>query len=452
VWPDGQDQRVVTRGGPESAGEVVDADPLSASQNMTKNSISLVLSSLLAGVLGLIFWGAAGRLYPAREVGVAAALITSAVMLSTISILSIDSIFERFLPVAGTRADAVVKRGMLVVATAALLSGVGLVIFGPRHELFGSRWEIALYPLFVMVLAVFALQDKATVGLGVARWAAAKNLFHAVVKLVAVFALAWTASGVSIVLAWGATAVVAVLFVLIAMRRRYRTHPQFQESPNLPSTRQLWSFFGSSFGITASWAVAPLVVPLIVVSQFGAEANAHFAVTWAIINALYTAVELVISPFVAEAAANPDNAASLSLRMVQMMAVVAIVGSVGLVVVGPYVLSIVGPAYREQGAGLLYLAGAFIPLSAVGAVYEGIARVRRRLTVMFVVRIVATIVIVYGSLILTRSHGVVGVGWAYLVAEAGSAIILLPPVVLWLRRARRDQATLARSVAVSEVV
>ena len=63
---------------------------------MTVNTASMVASSLLTGVLGLFFWGAAGRLYPAREVGVAAALITSGIMLSTMSILSIDSIFERF--------------------------------------------------------------------------------------------------------------------------------------------------------------------------------------------------------------------------------------------------------------------------------------------------------------------------------------------------------------------
>lgn len=407
-----------------------------ARRNMTINTAAMIVSSLLTGVLGVFFWGAAGRLYPAREVGVAAALITSAVTLSTMSTLSIDSIFERFLPVAGRRAGVVIKQGVLVVAATSLLSGAGLVLFGPRDQLFGSTLGMISYPFFVMVLAVFSLQDKATVGLGVARWAAGKNAFHAVAKLAVLFFLARSGKGVSIVLAWGATAAVAVIVLLFALRHRYRSADQFQGEPNLPSARALWSFFALSFGITASWAVAPLVVPLIIVSNFGAEANAHFAVTWAVVSAFYFAVSLVISPFVAEVAANPGEVGTLSTRMVQLMVLVNVVGSIGLLTLGPTVLGLVGAQYRAEGEGLLYLAAAFVPLAAIGSVYEGFARVRRTLKLMIVVRFVATIVILVGSVYATRALGVIGVGWAYLVAEAAAALFLFPRVVIWFRQAR----------------
>lgn len=227
----------------------------------------------------------------------AAALITSALMLSMMSMLSIDNIYERFLPVAGEKAGSLIKRGYLIVAGTSLLAGAALVALGPREELFSSRWAMVCYPLLVMVLAVFTLLDKTAVGLGgVTKWSAAKNLIHAIVKLAALFALVWTGSGASIVLAWGgATAAAGILFVLAAMRRRWRTHDQFRRPSELPAQRQLLSYVGSSFGITTLWLIGPLVVPLIVVSRFGAAANAHFAVAWAIINALYFAVHLVMS-------------------------------------------------------------------------------------------------------------------------------------------------------------
>jgi len=405
-------------------------------QNMRANTVSLILASLLTGLLGLAFWGVAGRMYPAHQVGVAAAVITSALVLSGLSILSVDTIYERFLPLAGTRTGSMLKQGFLLVSVTALMAGAGLVAFGPRHKLFESGWQMACYPLLVMVFAVFALQDKATLGLGVARWSAAMNSLHAAAKLAVLLLLAWTGSALSIVAAWGATAVAAALFIMVAMRRRYRSHPQFLEPPNLPPANQLWSYYGSSFGLSALWSIGPLVVPLIVLSRFGATANAHFVVTWAIINALYFAVHLVMSPFVAEVAANPGKVASLSVRMVQIMVAVACVASVGLVLVGPYLLAIVGADYRLQGQGLLSLAAVFIPLSAVGAVYEGFARVQRKLRLMIVVQSIATVLIVGGSLLSTRVVGVVGVGWAYLAAEAVSAVILLPPVIVWFRRAQ----------------
>ncbi|WP_431239161.1 lipopolysaccharide biosynthesis protein [Mycolicibacterium aichiense] len=413
-----------------------DVVPPTAGRNMTVNSISLIASSLLTGILGLVFWGAAGRLYPAAEVGVAAALITSALMLSMLSMLSIDTVYERFLPLAGEKAGTLITRGYLLVAVTALLAGWALVAFGPRDELFTSRWAMVGYPLLVMVLAVFTLLDKTAVGLGVTKWSAVKNLVHAVIKLAVLFALVWTGSGASIVLAWGATAAAGTLLVLAAMRRRWRTHAQFRQPSELPARAQLLSYVGSSFGITTLWIIGPLVVPLIIVSRFGAAANAHFAVTWAIINALYFAVHLVMSPFVAEVAAHPDKVAALSTRMVQMMAVVSVVGSLGLVVIGPWVLGIIGSDYRAEGQGLLLLAAAFVPLSAVSAVYEGFARVCRKLTLMVVMRCVSTTIVVAGTVLITAHVGVIGVGWAYLAAEAIPAVVLLPPAIRWLRRIR----------------
>jgi O-antigen/teichoic acid export membrane protein len=410
----------------------VAVDP-SAERNLRVNTISVVLLNLLTGVLGLGFWTVAARLYPAREVGVAAALIASAAILSTLSLLSIGRIFERFLPLAGTRTGPLFKQGLLIVAMVAVLSGVALIAFGPRHGLFETRWGKAFYPALVVVLALFMLVDGAAAGLGKAWWSGAKNVFHAAAKLGVLILLAGTGSAAAIVASWGSTAAATLFCVLIAMRRRYRTDARFLSPPNLPPRRELWSYFGSSFGLTAVWAIAPLAVPLIVVSRVGAEANAYFAVTWAIVSALSNAVHLAVSPYVAEVAANPDRAAALSRRFMEMMTAVTLVSSVGLVVVGPILLGFVGTEYRVHGRGLLYLGAVFIPLSAVGAVYEGFARVQRRLRLMIAVLSVSSFLIVCGSLVGTHLVGIVGVGWAYLLAESVSAAVLFAPAVFWVR-------------------
>ena len=145
-------------------------------------------------------------------------------------------------------------------------------------------------------------------------------------------------------------------------------------------------------------------------------------------------VHIVISPYVAEVAANPDKVASLSWRMVRMVAALCCAGSLGLLVFGPIMLSMVGPQYRSDGLGLLYLAAAFVPLSAISAIYEAFSRVTRKLGLMMIVLCVSTSLSVFGSIICTRMFGVVGVGWAYLAAESLSAALLIVPTVLWLRR------------------
>ncbi|TFV59922.1 lipopolysaccharide biosynthesis protein [Mycobacterium sp. PS03-16] len=415
-----------------------------AERNLRLNTYALIVSNLLTGALGLVFWIAAARLFPAREVGIAAAQINSAVMLSFLSILSIDAIYERFLPVAGTHARSLLKRGFLLVAAVAAVAGSALVVFGPKESLFDSGWTMASYPLLVVVLTVFALLDKATAGLGVARWSAAKNAVHSLAKLIVIVALAWTDEAVTIVAAWGATAAVAAVYLLIALEHRSRSNPQFLGIPYLPSRQQLWSYFQSSFGLTACWAIGNLAVPLIVLTQVGAEANAYFAVAWAIIIALYVTLDLIVSPYVAEVAAHPDKVMSLTWRMIRTLTLVTCVGSISLVVVAPAMLNVVGAQYRDEGQGLLYLAGIFLPLAAVTAVYEGFARLQRRLRLLLAARFVAMLVMVGGSLILTRAVGVSGVGWACLAAESVAATALLGPAVLWIRRAQSGKALVQR--------
>ncbi|MGE2835276.1 lipopolysaccharide biosynthesis protein [Mycobacterium sp. SMC-4] len=407
-----------------------------AQRNMGINTASLVAANVLTGVLGLVFWGAAARLYPAEAVGIGAAVLNSAVMLSTLSMLSIDTLCERFLPMAGVRTAALVRQGFTAVAITSLVAGTVVVLVGP-DELFVSGAMMLIYPLLVAEHALFALEDKTTAGLGVARWAAAKNVFHALFKLIVLGLLAWTGSSLAIVASWGLVGAFAFLVVLLAMRRRWRSDPQFLRPSTLPSPRVIFRYSYASFALTAVWTAAPLVVPLLVLSQFGAVTSAYFALAWSIVSAAYLTVHLVISPYVAEAVAHPTKIYSLSVRMMQGMAVVALTGSLGLVVLGPLALGLVGGAYRAEGASLLYVAALFIPLSAVAAIFEGFARVTGRLGLIFAVRASAAALIVGGCHAATTTFGLIGVGWLYLAVEFVVATLLIVPLVRSLREFRR---------------
>ncbi|MGE2731543.1 lipopolysaccharide biosynthesis protein [Mycolicibacterium vaccae] len=417
---------------------------LTAETNLNVNTISLIVSNGLTCVLGLFYWGVAARVFPADDVGIAAALINSALMLSTLSILSIDRFYERFLPVAGHRAAALVKQGFAIVAAVSMAGGIGLILLGPRQALFSSGWILAAYPLFVAVTAVFILQDKTLAGLGVARWAALKNTGLAIGKLIVLVvvatvagagALAGTAAAsTAIVAAWGCTAAVIASVFFVIINRRCRRHPRFLLTPNLPPLREMWSYFGSSFGITAMLSTGALVVPLIVVAQVGPAANAYFQIAWQFVSALYLTIHLAVSPFVAEAAAHPDKIPELTRRAVAMLLGIACVGGAGLVLVAPPLLSLIGPEYRSGSADLLLLAALFIPLSVVGAAYDGFARVQRRLRLQLAMTFVWTGTVIGGSLILTRHLGVTGVGWAYLAAETLCAVVLIGPAIGWMTK------------------
>ncbi|WP_415975849.1 lipopolysaccharide biosynthesis protein [Rhodococcus sp. 077-4] len=416
----------------EASGTAV-AGSKPAGRNLALNSFAMMFSTIATGGLGLAFWAVAGRLFPVEEVGSASAVIASAVMIATLSNLSLGSMYERFLPTAGVHARSYVLRGYAAVLSLALVLGCVFLLIAPLDELFTTTTEIVTFPLFVGVLAVFALQDQTASGLGYARWAAAKNVFHAVVKLAVLAVTYETGRSFTIIAAWAVPAAIAAIVLFRAFGRKLKTDPRYRSAPNLPPRRQLWSYFGSAYGITALGTLAPLMIPIIVVSTLGAEQNAYFSLTWSIVSAIYVLIGVLVGPFVAEAAAHPDQFAKLAKRFIGLLCIVAAGGSFFLAVIAPFGLGIVGPDYRENGTIIVHLAAITIPLAVVGALYDGLARVRRRMRLAVVVQIAATIIIVTGSLTLSPSLGIAGIGWSYLAAEAFGAIVLLVPLIRWIR-------------------
>ncbi|MCC8929688.1 MAG: lipopolysaccharide biosynthesis protein [Rhodococcus sp. (in: high G+C Gram-positive bacteria)] len=433
--------RITPTGPDDDADPDADADTKSSDRNLALNSLALMLSTVVTGGLGLLFWAAAGRLYPVAEVGSASAVITSAVMLSTLSNLSLGSMYERFLPVSGWMARSFVIRGYLTITVFALVLGSGFLLVAPVSEMFTSTAEIVSFPFFVAVLAVFALQDQTSSGLGVARWAAAKNVFHAVVKFVLLLALFATAQSTAIIAAWAIPAVLASVVVLRSILRALRTEARYKLAPDLPPRRELWSYFGSAYGITALGSLAPLLVPMIVVATLGAEANAYFALTWSIVSALYILISVLVGPFVAEVAGNPEQFSRLTKRFMTMVCIVALGGSFFLAFLAPFGLGLIGEGYRENGTIIVHLAALTIPLSVIGSLYDGLARVQRRMRLAVIVQVIATTIIITGSLALSDSLGIAAVAWAYLAAEAFGAVVLIIPLIRWIRElSRRGQA------------
>ena len=409
-------------------------------RGLVADSLLLVAAGGITGLLGLAFWAATARSYPTAEVGRASAIISSAVVLCSLANLSLGSMFERFLPLAGRRASGLLVRAHLLTASLALLLGVAFLLLGPREQLFPSTTEAFAFPLLVAALAAFALQDQVVVGLGRARWAALKNTAHSVAKLVAVVALAVTASGAAVVAAWGVSAAGAALVVAIAVRHRLRSRTDARDAARLPARRELVAYFGASYGINTVAQVAPLAVPLVVVARLGTEENAYFALTWSLVWALAMLLYVVVGPFVTAASSTPERLALLTGRFVRVVVVLGAGCGLFLAFIAPHVLGVIGADYREAGTPLLRLMAVAMPLSVVSSLYVGLARVHRRLRLAVIVQAAAAGVVVAGSWLLSAPLGLGGVGMAYLAAEVLTAACFAVPLARWMRELRRTGA------------
>ncbi|MEJ2864289.1 lipopolysaccharide biosynthesis protein [Actinomycetospora flava] len=423
---------------PESRAITAPAPVTDRRSALAVNSLALAASSLVTGLLGMVFWAATARTFPVAEIGRGSAAISTATTLGTLANQGIGGMYERFLPVAGTRARRLLASSSALAFLLAVLLGAGFVLVGAGDRVLMTPFERWSFPLVTGVLAAFALQDNLLTGFRRASYAAVKNVVHAVAKLGLVIAVAAIGTGFAIVLAWTVPAALAAGVVLVWVFRRALRAEEFARPPDLPPTAGLVEFFGATYGITVVSALPPLVIPLIVIHALGAEANGYFTMAWTIITALMLLITMIVGPFVAEAAAHPERLASLTRRVVLLLGGVAGGGALFLLVGAPIVLSWLGPQYGVEGTGLVRVMAASTVLAVVPVLYSALARVHRRLRLAVAVQIIMTVTIVGGCVLLVPTMGLPGIGLAYVVTEAVAGAIVLVPLIRLLRAGRRS--------------
>ncbi|MEE3850386.1 oligosaccharide flippase family protein [Gordonia sp. LSe1-13] len=412
----------------------------SAAPGIERNSLALAVSGVVTAGVGLVYWIVMGRLYPATEVGAAAAVITTATMLSAFGNLGLGAYFERFLPVAGAQSFSLPTRGLVVGATVGAVLSLGFLVVGPTDEMFATSAQMALFPLVVVVLSGFALLDHVSIAMQRADWAARKNIAHAVVKLLVAAGVASVAGRLGIILSWVLTAIVLAVALWVVIRRALLVAAQTPpaEGVIMPPWSDQRRFIAGNFGIYVATALTPLILPPVVIGLVGAEENAYFAIVWSLVSAVIVLMTMLMGPYVAAASAQPSDVVSLTRRFVAILASVAGVSSIGLLTVGPFLLQLAGPGYASAGTPLMRLAALALPLAVAGLALTAICRVRRKLWPALLVQVLNASVMLTLCTVWISRHGLQGAGWGLIVAEGvTTAVVAIPLIRVLSGRDRR---------------
>ena len=393
---------------------------------------AVMTSSAATGVLGFVFWTVAARGYDTAEVGRASAIITSATLIAILANFSLGSLYERFLPLAGNRTRKIVRHGMMFVAGTALVFGAVFTVVGPRAQLFPDLAEMLLFPLCVVILAIYALQDQILIGLGRARTIASKNISQSAAKLMIVAAMIPLATGSAIVWSWVLpAAVITAIIAVVVIRRETGTRAG---TANLPDRRELVNFFVSSYAINAINVIVPLLVPLIVVAQLGTEMNAYFSMCWLVVNTLGALIVATAAPFIATASTPGADVWACTKRFVLLCGGSAVAGCVVLMVTAPFILGILGPHYAANGTTLIRTMALVLPAVALTTIYTALARLQRKLRLAVISQVLLGVLVVVGVILTTPEWGINAVGYTYVAGELLITLVVLGPTVALLRR------------------
>jgi O-antigen/teichoic acid export membrane protein len=419
------------------------------SGRLERNALALMAGTVTTALVGLLFWTAATHFYTTAEVGRASAVLAAAGFLGNLSHLNIGNVYARFLPTAGQRTRSLVRWGLVLTGAVGLVLGTGFALLWPSGSLFASGIERTLFPLAVGILTVFTVQDAVLLGVGAARWIPVENLAFSVAKLVLLVALAGVLPRSGLVAAWVAPALVAVVVIVILLHRTFMPrHMGREDLPEaLPRASALAGYAAGELTTGLMIYIVPMVLPLIIVTRLGNEANAYFAIPEVISSALTMLTWNIAVSFVVEAAANERRARALARRSLGIALAVGCAGAATLLAGAPLILSIFGPAYADQGTTLLRLMALTAPATVVTVVYTSVLRIHRKVGRVVAIQVALCGIVLTLVSLLIGGLGIVGVGIAYLCAEGGVAVVVLVPLLRSLREPGPPSAESALPVA-----
>jgi O-antigen/teichoic acid export membrane protein len=397
-----------------------------------------MLSTGGTAVLGIAFWAEAARIFRPEAVGVGSAEVSAMSLLAGFAQLNLASAFVRYLPVSGREAGRAVRFGYgLALLTAAIVGGAFLLL-APARSVVGAGWATSLiFVVSVLLWTVFALQDGVLTGLSRTTVVPIENIGFGAAKLALLPVMVVVSARAGVFFAWTAPVVAAVGLVTLYLKRRalpdaHRDLPV--RTSELPRGAELRSFLSAEYVQSVITSAAAFLLPVIIESQRGSVAEAHFYIPWLIYISFLNLLTNVSSGLVVEMARKGTHATS-ARRALAIMAAVAVVALLVCSIVPGLVLGVFSPGYATSGAvGVLRLVGISMPFSVLATMLASYLWVERRIWSLAVVRFVQAAALIGGSELLLPKLGMTGVGVSLLAENAVVGVLGAPYLWRWYRR------------------
>jgi O-antigen/teichoic acid export membrane protein len=400
-------------------------------------ALSLFSTTVVTAVLGFAFWALTAHITTTEVVGRTSAVISAMGLIASFGTLGCHIMLTAELP----RRDAADAKRLVVTSLAiagglafAIAVGYGVVNHNATKTsewIYATPIGIALFGVGTALTTVTVVLDGALVGVQQAGRQTSRNLVFSLVKLIALpvaaFAIGLSPQVIFSVLLLGNLVSLLTLGLRIKAPREW-----LKTMPSLREFSPLWRPVAGYHWINVAAHAPGLVMPIMVVAQLGAQANAGFyaalllvAVVWMIPYHLATGI-LTLDGGNAE---HFGHGLSTALRL---SGVVSVLAAAGAPILARPVLAIFGPEYEQARYCLIALATCTFA-NAVKFIYIPVRRAQGALgKAALAVTLGAALELGAAELGL-KLGGVTGIGIALGTAMVVEAAIFWPHI----RKARR---------------
>ena len=380
------------------------------------------------------------RFYTPYEVGVASAIISAVYFLSLLSMLGLDVAIIRFLP----RAQQPVE----LINSCLTLNGLIALAVGGIFIAGLSLWSPALIfvrenAVFILAFLLFAFSWTLSGTIGAifiakrrAEFNLAKNTIISLLKIPLPILMVLFFHAFGIVSSWGIAAGIAVTICLFFFLPRVQDSYKPVPNLNLNIVKNIWKYSVGNYFASILAAIPSFILPLMIVNLLSGQQNAYFYIAWTIASILFSIPFAASQSLFAEGSHFEDKLRINANKAIRFAFVLLVPATILVVVLGKWLLLLFGASYSSHALTLLWILGSSSIFVGINSIYYTILLVRHRIRELLVLRGLITIAVLVTSAIIMPAMGIVGIGYAWLGAQALVSIYVVL-AIRWRYRVKR---------------
>lgn len=412
------------------------------SDPMTRNSLAIMVSTMLTSVLGYVFWMIAARLFD-RDANGTAAATTSAIQ-ATVLIASIGAAaaLVEWLPRCTSAAEwrQRVTTGLVTAVITALAGGllvVGVLGVGTSAlPQLGTPLGAVLFCVACVSFSVGLVLDYVAVSEHRGSVLLGRNVVLCGLRIPIVFMpIAFITGADSILLAWTVSAALSLVWAAsrFGSRDGRSLVPDFTNL--VARLREMGTSLVGQHLITVTAMLAGYLLPVIVYARLSATDNAYFYITWMLGSVFFIISPAVSAALFIEGATVGSDVRLLARKCILVVGALLAVPVIVYLAGGRLILSLFGPDYVVHGYTLLLLLTVSAVPDAVTNVAVAVLRVSGRMGLALLLNGGMLLGCIVGTWFVLPIAGIAGAGWCWLVSQTIGALCVM---AFWRRLIDRD--------------
>jgi O-antigen/teichoic acid export membrane protein len=390
--------------------------------NLFRNSVYLMLSTVLMGGLGFFFWIICTHIFSPDQIGIGTSLISAMGLISTISLLGFNATFVRVLPTSENR-DNEINTGSLLVIIASVVIAIIYILLIPFIApsltiIHKSFWYAAGFVVMVALASINSLTDSIFIAYRAAQYALITDgiITSGIKLLLPLFFIGLGAYGVFASAGLGASIGMIASILYLIFKFGYRPKIKI----DVPTLKNVFHYSFTNYIANLLGMAPTLILPIIVLDHLGAAAAGYYYLAFMVINLLYTVSISISQSLFAEGSYSDSPLRNLFKRSAIILFAIMIPASIILMFLGPFVLGFFGKSYSEGGSAIIVLLALSAPVVAIGNIGTALLKITKQVYALIFVTFTSAVLDIGLSWIWIE-RGLVWVAIAWIIGSAASA-------------------------------